>query len=95
MNKFKKKKTKEYCVVQQNRHKMNLNISISSSFNYPGNSNSKFIHVLQTPIELNSTDKYELAVTNIHYSEIFQKFVQLNASEYLNLKQKILKSIHF
>ena len=71
MKQFKKKKTKEYYEVQEN--KMNLNISITSTFNYPGNSNSKFIHVLQTPLELNSTHKYELAVTNIHYSEIFQK----------------------
>jgi len=75
MKQFKKKKTKEYCEVQEN--KMNLNISISSTFNYPGNSNSKFIHVLQTPLELNSTHKYELAVTNIHYSEIFQKICSI------------------
>jgi hypothetical protein len=77
MKQFKKKKTKEYCGAQENNHKMNLNISISSTFNYPGNSNSKFIHVLQTPLELNSTDKYELAVTNIHYSEIFQKICSI------------------
>ena len=91
MNQFKKKKTKEYCVVQQNRHKMNLNISISSSFNYPGNSNSKFIHVLQTPIELGSTDKYELAVTNIHYSEIFQKICSIECFGISKLETKNIK----
>ncbi len=72
MNK-KKKKTKEFYEAQRKKIKMAINISVSSTFNYPDNTNSSFIYALQNAIELNSPDKYELAVTNINYSEVFQK----------------------
>ena len=72
MNK-KKKKTKEFYEAQRKKIKMAINISVSSTFNYPDNTNSSFIYVLQNAIELNSPYKYELAVTNINYSEVFQK----------------------
>ncbi len=72
MNK-KKKKPKEFYEAQRKIYKMDANISIASTFNYPDNTNSKFIYVLQNAIELKLPDKYELAVSNIHYSEVFQK----------------------
>jgi len=89
MNK-KKKKTKEFYEAQRKKIKMAINISVSSTFNYPDNTNSSFIYVLQNAIELNSPDKYELAVTNINYSEVFQKICLI---ECFGINKNKIKSI--
>ena len=47
MNK-KKKKTKEFYEAQRKKIKMAINISVSSTFNYPDNTNSSFIYVFLT-----------------------------------------------
>ena len=74
MNK-KKKKPKEFYEAQRKINKMDANISIASTFNYPDKTNSKFIYVLQNAIELKLPDKYEWLFQIFIIQKFFKKYV--------------------